>query len=66
MTDTSRGIKYHPSSKNTPSSAPYCIGSKRKSAPHEKINDKLTAISSISPLVIDDDLKMGDMRCGFC
>ena len=61
LTDSSRGILFCPSSKNTPSSTPSCVGSKREVVPEEKSNDRLLVDSSISPLVVHDDLKMGDM-----
>ena len=64
----SRGISFHPSSNNTPSSPPYHVGSKIKALPEEKYNEELpTGIvndSSFSTLVVGDDLKMGDMSGG--
>ena len=64
------GISFIPSSNNTPSSLPYCVGSKRKSVSEEKQNEELPAVigdsSSYYPLIIDDDLKMGDMSGGKC
>ena len=65
-----RGISFLPSSSNTPSSPSYCVGSKIKSVSEEKYNEELPAVigdgSSYYPLIIDDDLKMGDMSGGNC
>ena len=68
MTVTSKGISFYPSSNKIPSITLYCVGSKRKSVPEGKSNDELHADivddCSYSPLVIDDDLNMGDMSGG--
>ena len=65
LTVTPRGISFYSSSNNKPSSPPYRVGIKIKAAPEEKSNEELPAgildDSFYSPLVIDDDLKMGDM-----
>ena len=70
MTVTPRGISFHPSSNNTTSSPPYCVGSKRISVPEVKYNQELPAgvgdYSSCSPSVIYYDFKMGDMSGGGC
>ena len=61
---TSLGISFSPSSKNTPSSPPYCVGSKKKELPEEKSNQELPADiaddSSCYTLVFDEDLNMAD------
>ena len=46
------------------SSSPSCVRSKIKSLPEEKPKSKTPADYYLSPLVIDDDFKMGDMSCG--
>ena len=56
-TNISRGISFRPSSNNTSSITPYCVGSKINTLPKEKYNEKLPAYSSIYPLVIENDLK---------
>ena len=65
-----RGISFLPSSNNTPSSPSYCVGSKIKSVYEEKYNEELPAVigddSYYYQLIIDDDLKMGDMSGGNC
>ena len=66
MTVTYRGISFRSSSNNEPSSPPHSISIKRKAAPEEKYNTELTVgigdDSNYSPLVIDDYLKMGDIK----
>ena len=56
------------SSNKTPPSPPYSVGSKRKSLPEEKSNEELPAgigdYSYYFPLVVDDDLNIGDMSGG--
>ena len=47
-----------------PSSPPPCVCSKRKPVPEEKAKNKWPRNYSFSPLIINDDLKMGDMSCG--
>ena len=68
LTVTYRGISFCSSSNSTPQSVPYCVGSKRKSAPEEKSNKELPVGTgddySYSPLVIGENLKMGDMSGG--
>ena len=68
MTVTYRAIYFHPSSNKIPPSLPPRVFSKRKSVPEENSNEELPAgigyDSSYYPLVIDDDLKMGDMSGG--
>ena len=66
LTYTYREISFCPSSNNTPSSPPSCVRSTRKAVPEEKYNDKLLADYYISPLVVDDDLKIGDATCRNC
>ena len=66
MTVTSRGISFCSSSNIKPSSPPYCVGIKRKPVYEEKPNEELPVgigdCYTYSPLVIDDDLKIGDTR----
>ena len=70
LTDSSRGISFHPSSNNTPSSPPSCLGSKIKALPEQKHDDELPAGIGydyyFSPLVIDGDFKMGYVSGGNC
>ena len=65
LTVTPRAISYQPSSNDTPSSPPYHIGIKIKWVPENIYNEELPAgigdDSNHSPLVIDYDLRMGDM-----
>ena len=62
------GIYFCPSSNNTPSSPPYHVGNKIKARPEETFNEGLPVgivdDSYYSPLVIYDDLNMGDMVGG--
>ena len=68
MAESSRGISFLPSSNNTPSSPPFCIGSKRKELPEEKYDDELFAGIGydyyVSPLLIDGLKKMGSVSGG--
>ena len=68
LTDTPRGIYFQPSSNNTPSIPPYCVGSKRKSVPEERSNEEVPAGIGddyyFSPLVMDYYLKMIEMSGG--
>ena len=68
MAVTSRGISFQPSPNKTSSSPPYRVVSKIETVPNEKSNEELPAIigddSYYSPLVIDDDLNMGDASSG--
>ena len=68
MTFTSRPISFFLSSNKTPPSPPYCVGSKIKAVLEERSNEELPAgvgyDSSYSPLIIADDLNMGDMSGG--
>ena len=70
LTVTSRGMFFHSSSNNTPLSLIYCFGIKRKAVPEEKSNKYFPAgtvdNSTDSPLVVDDDLQMGDISGGNC
>ena len=65
---TSIGIFFWLLSNNTPSSTLYLVDSKIKSAPEEEFNEELTACIGDGyyyfPLVIDDDLYIGDMNGG--
>ena len=65
-----RGISFLPSSNNTPSSTSYCVVSKIKSVSEEKYNEELPAVIgdyySYYPLIIVDDLKMGETSDGKC
>ena len=59
-----KNIKTTTTDISRPSSSPSCVLSKIKSA-HEKISkEKLPADYSFSPLIINDDLNMGDKSCG--
>ena len=66
LTVTYRGKSFSSSSNNIPSSPPYNVDIKSKASPEEKSNELLPAgigyDSSYSPLIIDDDLSMGDMK----
>ena len=64
MTYTSRGLSFRLSSNNTPLSPPLFFCSKIKAVPEEKYNEKLPVDSSISPWIIYDDFKIGEMSCG--
>ena len=44
LKDTSRGTSFSPSQNNKLFSPPSCVGSKRKSGPEEKYNEKLPGI----------------------
>ena len=70
MKDPSIGTSFIPSSNNTPSSPPSCLGCKIKSLAKETYDDELPAGigdgSYFSSLVIDYVLKMGNPSGGNC
>ena len=49
-----------------PSSPPPCVCIKIKAIDEEKSKYKLHADSSFSPLIINKNLKMGEMSCDYC
>ena len=62
------GLPFCLSSNNTPSSPPSCLESKNKALPKEKSDDELPACIGddyyLSPFVIDEYLKRGDVSGG--
>ena len=67
MTVTYRSISFRPSSNNTPLSQPYCVFVKENCTWIKSNRELRVGIgddSYYSPLVIDDDLNMGDTSGG--